>query len=116
MKKKKRIVLFVVAFVLIVILFNAYCIYLSDRDINGYVGMKGIVTLRTSDAIFARLTDDPLQLLIKQSDLEPFLTQYFDKVDKLYYQGFGEVGGVRYFFMPGHLPVITLLLPLKSAL
>ena len=117
MKIIKRISIAVLCVVIVpVLLFSAYCIYLSDGGINGFVGMAGIIRLNMREDSYTKLTDEPIQVLIRRGEndnqLEVFLTQYFDSVDNFYYHGSGELDGIKYKYetraFTGNYDIITI--------
>lgn len=115
MKTNKKIRIIALLFITIfALLICVYGIALSDRNINGFVGMAGIVRLHATSNSYVRLTNEPFQLLFLRDDWYNFvwvdwynsnllLSQYFnfESIHGCGYACFvGYKEGVRYHVSP----------------
>ena len=96
---KKKIALFISIFLAVLILFFCfYCLHLTDENINGFTGMSGIIRLSGGED-YTKLTDEPLQVIFKNGNLNTFENGYFDTLDEnsdhpAWKHGF--IDGIRY--------------------
>ena len=96
MKIHKRILISIIAIFAALALFIALCgIWLSDRYINGFTGMRGIVQL-TFGNDYVILTNEPLQVLIRPNDFCLALDNFFETFISGGHFGHGYNEGIRY--------------------
>ena len=101
MIRKRIIILSISIFILFALVFSASSLMLSDSNINGFVGVWGIVRLNAGAKPYVKLTDEPLQYIVRNSEFEEtFPESYFEKweTDGLIYGGKGIKDGHEYSY------------------
>ena len=98
MKISKKILISALAiFIVLILPVIVLGIILTDHNINGFVGMAGVIRLAFGND-YAELTNEPIQVLVRENNLDSAFSQYFEHIEgNAHVQGFhGYKDGVRH--------------------
>ena len=104
MAKKRKLIISILSIIIIffVAVFCLVCIDLTTDTVNGFVGVFHVLKLSVTGNLYTQLDKEPIRIMIRESDVNKFLIEYFNdteeaKIQEYSYKiGRGVRNGVEY--------------------